>query len=138
MSMSPESRFVAGLLLVIIPTIQYGGYFLLQSNTKLTAGYLDNTVRRNFFRAGHAHAGVLVLLALIAMQYVDMVAFGGGVKALVRWLFFAAPLFISAGFFFSMLGPTQTKPNGFIALIYIGAVLLASAVLTLGIGLLMA
>jgi hypothetical protein len=34
-----------------------------------------------------------------------------------------------------MLPPTATQPNGAISLIYVGAVILAAAVLTLGVGL---
>ena len=46
-----------------------------------------------------------------------------------------AAIFISAGFFFSMLPPTATQPSGAVSLIYVGAVVLAIAVLSLGIGL---
>jgi hypothetical protein len=44
-------------------------------------------------------------------------------------------ILISAGFFFSMLPPTATQPNGAISLIYVGAVILAVSVLTLAVGL---
>jgi hypothetical protein len=40
------------------------------------------------------------------------------------------------GFFFSVLSPSATKPNGLIALVYIGALCLGVAVVTLGVGLL--
>jgi hypothetical protein len=45
-------------------------------------------------------------------------------------------ILISAGFFFSMLPPTAIQPNRAISLIYVGAVILAISVLTLGVGLL--
>jgi hypothetical protein len=47
---------------------------------------------------------------------------------------FAAVL-ISAGFFFSVLPPSATQPSGAVSLIYLGAVVLAVAVVSLGIGL---
>ena len=50
---------------------------------------------------------------------------------------FAAVL-ISVGFFFSVLPPTATQPNGAFSLIYLGAVVLAVAVVSLGIGLIKA
>jgi hypothetical protein len=28
-------------------------------------GYMNNPLRQNFFRAGHAHAGVIVILSLV-------------------------------------------------------------------------
>jgi hypothetical protein len=135
-SLSPQSRFVAGLLLVLVPTIEFGGYSLILLNTVETAGYLDNPVRQNFFRAGHAHAGVLVILSLVALLYVDRATLSDGAKALVRWSLFAASLLMSGGFFGSMAPPSTTRPSGLIVLVYLGALSLAVGVVTLGIGLL--
>jgi hypothetical protein len=47
-----------------------------------------------------------------------------------------AAILISAGFFFSVLPPTATQASEAVSLIYIGALILAVAVVTLGIGLL--
>jgi len=47
-----------------------------------------------------------------------------------------AAILISSGFFFSMLSPTATEAGGAVSLIYAGAVVLALAVVTLGVGLL--
>jgi hypothetical protein len=44
-------------------------------------------------------------------------------------------LSFSAGFFFSVLPPAATQANGAVSLIYVGAVVLAAAVISLGIGL---
>jgi hypothetical protein len=123
-------------MLVLVPTIQFGGVSLIWLNTSVTAGYLDNPVRQNFFRAGHAHAGVLVILTLVALLYVDRAMLSEGAKALVRWSLFASGLLISGGFFASMGPPSATQPNGLIWLVYLGAVSLAVGVVTLGIGLL--
>jgi len=43
-----------------------------------------------------------------------------------------------APFFLSVVSPNATKPNGLMNLAYVGAVFLAAAVLTLGIGLIRA
>ncbi len=69
--MSQTARFVAGLILVTVPTIQYGGYFLLTQLVDKNSGYMTNPLRQNFFRAGHAHAGVIVILSLICQVLVD-------------------------------------------------------------------
>jgi hypothetical protein len=45
-------------------------------------------------------------------------------------------ILISSGFFFPVLPPTATQPSGAVALIYVGAVILAFSVVTLGVGLL--
>ncbi len=97
--MSDESQQVAGILLIVVPTIEYGGYSLLRFLTKRTPGYLDNPVRRALFTAGHAHAGVLVLLALVGLLYVDGANLSPGAKLLVRNSLALAPILVSAGFF---------------------------------------
>jgi len=63
--MTSAARLMSGITLMTVPTIQYGGYFLLTSLMNRGSGYMDNALRQNFFRAGHAHAGVIVLLSLI-------------------------------------------------------------------------
>jgi hypothetical protein len=133
---SDASRSVAGLILVIVPTIEIGGAFLLWMVSRRTPGYLDNPVRQALFRAGHAHAGVLAILALVGILYVDKTALSEPSKALVRWLLFAAPILVSAGFFLSVIKPSAQKPNGAIGLTYIGALCLAAGVLVLGVALL--
>jgi hypothetical protein len=32
---------------------------------------IDNPLRQNFFRAGHAHAGVIVILSLVCQMLAD-------------------------------------------------------------------
>ncbi len=67
--MTPEARTIAGITLITVPSIQYGGYFLLKSFMDRDSRYMDNPLRQNFFRAGHAHAGVFVLLSLVAKYW---------------------------------------------------------------------
>jgi len=69
--MSHATKLMAGLILLAIPTIQYSGYFLLTQLMDPQSGYMANALRQNFFRAGHAHAGVITLLSLIAQMLVD-------------------------------------------------------------------
>jgi hypothetical protein len=133
--MSEASKLVAGLLFVLVPTIELGGASLLWMIRSKVPGYLDNPVRQALFRAGHAHAGVLALAALAGLLFVDQAALSDGAKSLVRWALFAAPLLVSAGFFFSVLPPDATRPGPLIALVYVGAASLAAGVLSLGKGL---
>jgi hypothetical protein len=69
--MTREARLLSGIILITIPTIQYGGYFLLTSLMNKGSGYMDNPLRQNFFRAGHAHAGVIVILSLVCQILAD-------------------------------------------------------------------
>ena len=50
------------VILVTVPTIEYGGSFLLGMLRRAEPGYVDNALRHDLFRAGHAHAGVMVVL----------------------------------------------------------------------------
>lgn len=134
--MTREARVMSGIILITVPTIQYGGYFLLTSLMNKSSGYMENPLRQNFFRAGHAHAGVIVLLSLICQLLADAATLPPSLLWFVRVGVPLAAILISGGFFFSVLPPTATQPNGAVALIYLGAVVLAGAVVALGIGLL--
>ena len=134
--MSHATRLMAGLILVLIPTIQFGGYFLLTALIDRESGYMANALRQNFFRAGHAHAGVITLLSLICLLLVDATRLSEAARWLVRVGVPVSGMLISAGFFFSVLSPAATEPNRAVYLIYAGAVVLAVSVLSLGVGLL--
>jgi hypothetical protein len=133
---SKESRFMAGFLLVVLPSVLYGGLFLLSQLVDDRSGYMANPLRQNLFRAGHAHAGVLLLLSLIALRYVDEANLNPICKWIVRVGVPSAAIFLPAAFFFSVLSPGTTQPNSFINLAYVGAAVLAISLLVLGIGLL--
>ena len=134
--MTREARTMAGIILITVPTIQYGGYFLLTSLRDRASHYMDNALRQNFFRAGHAHAGVIVLLSLICQVLADAATLPAPLLWMTRIGVPAAAILMPLGFFLSMPSPSAPAPNGFVRLIYLGAVVLAVSVVTLGIGLL--
>ena len=78
--LSSESRRVAGILLVVFPTVLYGGVSLLMFLLDRNSGYMENPLQQNLFRAGHAHAGVLLVLSLVAFRYVDEINLSEGWK----------------------------------------------------------
>ncbi len=133
MELSDASRVMAGILLLAITTIEFGGVFLL----RIVRG--DHPVteeQRTFFRAGHAHAGVLVSLALICQPFVDAADLEGAAELVAREGVAVAALLIPGGFFLSVARPGATEPNGLIRLIPLGVVSLAAGVIALGLGLL--
>ena len=134
--MSREARIMAGVILITVPSIQYGGLFLLHSLRDRSSHYMDNALRQNFFRAGHAHAGVIVILSLVCQLLADAATLPPSLLWMVRIGVPAAAILIPLGFFLSMPSPQATQPNGLISLIYAGAAVLAVSVVTLGIGLL--
>lgn len=136
--MSRESRLFAGILLVVLPTVMFGGTSLLRFLTSNAPGYVDNPLRHDLFRAGHAHAGVYLVLSLVILRYVDDTALGPFWKWLARIGAPIAAILIPAAFFLSVASPQSREPNGLINLAFIGALFLGAAVLTLGVGLIRA
>jgi hypothetical protein len=133
--MSDESIRTAGILLITVPAVAFGGATLLRLIWRGEPGYLDNPVRQNLWRAGHAHAGVLVLLALVGMLYIDRAGLSGGLTLLVRLLLVLPPILMPLGFFLSVASPKAEHPNGLIYLVPLGGALLSAGAIILGIGL---
>jgi drug/metabolite transporter superfamily protein YnfA len=136
--MSRESRMLAGTLLVVFPTVMYGGLSLLSFLTGNSLGYTDNPVRHDLWRAGHAHAGVYLVLSLLMLRYVDEAVLSPFWKWIARTGAPIAAILIPAAFFLSVASPTARQPNGLMNLAYIGALFLALAVLSRGVGLIRA
>jgi uncharacterized membrane protein len=130
---SPQSRRLAGILLVILPTVIYGGVSILLLLVGDPA-YMKNALRQDLWRAGHAHAGVLLVLSLVVLRYVDEAALSDRLKTVVRFTTPAAAILLPAAFFLSVASPQATEPNGLIYLAYVGAVLLAGGLVILGVG----
>lgn len=136
--MTRESRMLAGILLVVLPTVMFGGLSLLRFLMRNEPGYMDNPLRQDLFRAGHAHAGVYLVLALVMLRYVDEAVLSPFWKWMARTGAPIAAILIPAAFFLSVVSPAATKPNALINLAYAGAAFLAAAVLSLGSGLIRA
>jgi uncharacterized membrane protein len=97
--------------------------------------YAQNQLRQDLWRAGHAHAGVLLVLSLVTLRYVDEANLPGWLKTVARHSIPAAAVLLPAAFFLSVLSPEATEPNAMIYLAFVGAVSLALGVLVLGIDL---
>ena len=132
--MSRESRVTAGILLILLPAVVYGGTSILSLLIGDPA-YAENEMRQDLWRAGHAHAGVLLVLSLVTLRYVDEANLPGWLRSFARHSIPAAAILLPAAFFLSVLSPDATEPNAMIYLAFVGAVFLASGVLVLGIGL---
>jgi hypothetical protein len=136
--MSRESRMLAGILLVVLPTVMYGGVTLLNLLAGNAPGYANNPIRHDLWRAGHAHAGVYLVLSLVMLRYVDEALLSPFWKWLARAGAPIAAILIPAAFFLSVASPATQQPNGLMNLAYVGALFLAAAVLSLGVGLIRA
>jgi hypothetical protein len=122
------TRVCAIVSLILLPTVMFGGYSLLRfytSGPELTA------FQRTYFRAGHAHAGVLLVLSLVYYQYLDRTAVDDGWRwaaCIVLLLGIAAQ---SGGFFLHMGVGRPDAPSAGTRLTTAGALLLVVAVLFL-------
>jgi hypothetical protein len=134
-TLSSDSRTTAGVLLLTLVAVEYGGVFMLH----VVRGRRSATpFQRSFARAGHAHAGVLVILALVGQLLADAAVLDGVDDFLARTGIWVAAVLFPAGFFLSSVGRGRTEPNRLIVLLYAGVACLTVGVVALGIGLLMA
>ncbi len=133
--MTNDARKLSGIILLTVPTIIYGGYFLLS----ILSGKMDHLGLTDFqkamFRAGHAHAGVLVILSLIVQVLADHANLSKTWKWISRLLFPISAILVSGGFFASAAGNNITEPTPMIFILYSGIFTLVAGLLVLGIGL---
>ena len=131
--MSPDTRLTLGLSLILIPTIVYGGLTVLGVVTNRLMGSPGPTnfsaAQIAFYRAGHAHAGVLTLLAMLLQIAVDYAAIPTLLVWPVRVGAIAASILVSGGFF------AVAHARSLRIVLYTGAVLVAATTLIVGVGL---
>lgn len=113
----------------------YGGVTLLGILTDGAAGLRPGKLELSetqwvLWRAGHAHAGVIVLLSLVLQPMVDNTAFSNGTKWIARSCAPIASVVLPGGFFGLAFVPA------FKWLMYVGIILIAVSMLLTGIGLL--
>lgn len=129
--MSTSDQISSGAVLLAVIGIAYGGRFLL----KVVAGRIPtNDLQKTYFRAGHAHAGVLVILGLVVRMLVDTATVPRWSSALAGLVLYAAIL-MPAGFFLSVSGPAPQRPNRLRHLITAGGILLVAGLGGAGLGL---
>ena len=134
MVLTPGNMITAGGVLLAVVAIAYGGTFMLRVHA---GNPPTNDLQKAFFRAGHAHAGVLVILGLV----IKILTSSEGVPALAEQFssgVLYAAILMPAGFFLSVVGQDPQKPNRFIALLWIGAASLTVGVISAGVGLIIA
>jgi hypothetical protein len=127
-------QIVAGVVLLTVIGIAYGGTFLLRV---FRGDVPANDLQKSFFRAGHAHAGVLVILGLLTMLYMQLNEVGQPWSTLSFGVI-AAAVFMPTGFFLSVIGRDPQRPNGFIGVLWFGAACLTVGLAAAGTGLIVA
>jgi hypothetical protein len=135
MKLSREAKLVSGVTLLAVPTIMYGGITLLGILTHGIAGpasreLLLNQTQWALWRAGHAHAGVWVILSLVMQVLIDSTKLSTSMMWLARISAPVAAVTVSSGFFGVAFSPE------FRWLLYFGGVSLLVALVLTGVGLL--
>lgn len=135
MNLSREAKLVSGIILLLVPTIMYGGITLLGVLTQGSAGLAPGNLSLNetqwaLFRAGHAHAGVWVILSLVIQALVDSTKLSRLTMWLARLSAPVAAVTFSGGFFGLAFFPA------FQWLLYFGGLCLIISLLLTGVGLL--
>jgi hypothetical protein len=135
MTIQPQTALLIGILLLALVTVESGGYFL----TKVVRGSVPaNALQTSFFRAGHAHAAVLLVLSIAILGVIDNTDLPPVLDFVARDGVPIAAILMPAGFFLSVLGKDPQKPNRLIVLLWIGVASLTAGLLAAGIGLVIA
>jgi hypothetical protein len=127
----PTLRLFSIIAWIALPTVMYGGYALLGLLTRDGLTPFQQT----FFRAGHAHAGVLLLLALLYHYYMEQTTLRPAIKIGAALVLLVGILAQSGGFFLHMAIGQPGAPSLGTTITSLGAVLLAAAIVTLVYGL---
>lgn len=134
LEITEAARVTAGIVFLAAITVTSGGWFL----TRVTLGGVEATeFQRSFFRAGHGHAGTLIILGLLCLLFTEVTELTGFWQWLSRTGVLIAAILMPAGFFLSATGPGRTTPNRLISLLWAGAVFLIAGLAACGVGLLL-
>lgn len=132
--MKPTTPLGAVVLFSIV-AVEAGGWILLQF---ITGDSPLTTFEEQFFRAGHAHAGVLLILALAYLLFMERTSFTPRTQWWLSITLLAGITAQSGGFFLHMLVGEESSASAGTWLTRSGAVLLSIALISLGVGLLKA
>lgn len=136
-AVSEATARTAGILFVVFPTVVVGGVSILTLWLR-DRPYYRHPLRPRMWAAGHAHAGVLLVLSLVALLFVDQADLSGGWRQVVRSTIPSSAILVPAGFFLSIVRPRAERPGRLVLLAPLGAAVLSAGMLTLGVGLLRA
>jgi heme/copper-type cytochrome/quinol oxidase subunit 4 len=126
------TRVLPAVSVLSLIGVEYGGWALLGF---LTGRGRLGEFREQFFRAGHAHAGVLLVLSLVYFLHLDRTGYSDRAKWFAGSLLLAGILAQSGGFFLHLgLGRPNRSSAGTVVTRF-GALFIAAALVILAVGL---
>lgn len=128
-----HTRRIGAFTLFALVTVEFGGWSLLGF---LTRSNDLSPFEEQFFRAGHGHAGVLLILAIAYLLLLERTSFSSRTQVGLALTLLAGVLLQSGGFFIHMVAGEEqaTSPGTYVT--WSGALLLAAAMIAAGVGLL--
>ncbi len=126
--MDDDLRLFAILAWIQLPTVMYGGYALLGILNRKDA---MTPFQVSMFRAGHAHAGVLILLSLLYYVFLGLTDLSMTAKVIAAIMIVVGTFVQSAGFFVHMMRGSSGQRSIGTTITTIGAVLMVAASLFL-------
>ncbi|HLS62999.1 MAG TPA: hypothetical protein VK060_06460, partial [Ruania sp.] len=135
LELSQSAQVTAGIVLLAAVTVTSGGAFLAKV---ATGGVPATDFQKSFFRAGHGHAGVLIVFGLVCLLLSEATALTGFAHWLAATGVLVSAIVLPAGFFFSAMGAERSRPNRAIVVVWAGGAILVAGLITLAIGLLTA
>jgi len=115
-----------------LPTVMFGGFSLLRL---LTKGRTLTPFQVMCFRAGHAHAGVLLLMSLLFYRYLVETTYSENSMLALCVMIVVGILAQSGGFFLHMMLGREGERSPGTLLTFVGAAILAVTTLALAFGL---
>ncbi len=130
--MEPTKLYPIVAVLSLV-TVEYGGWALL-SFVSARRGQLDD-FQTQFFRAGHAHAGVLLVLSLVYFLYLgSKTDFAESTQWIAGAILLTGVLAQSGGFFLHLAVGEVGRGSPGTRLTRSGALLIATALVLLAVG----
>jgi heme/copper-type cytochrome/quinol oxidase subunit 4 len=123
-----ETRVFMAIMLFSLPAVAFGGFSLL----RLLIGRGLSEFQISYFRAGHAHAGVLLVLGLVVLDVIDRTS-GSAQVIFVGALLVVGILAQSGGMFLHMAVGQPGRWSIGNVVTTVGAVALAVALVTAGV-----
>ncbi|WP_137873625.1 hypothetical protein [Rhodococcus sp. Q] len=128
--MDPVLALVTGITLLTVVGIAFGGTFMLRV---VSGRQPANALQKTMFRAGHAHAGVLVTLGLVVALLTQAAGVGTVWSTVGSVLVLSSAILVPAGFFLSVLGTDPAGPNRWIRSVWVGFGVLVVGLVVSGI-----
>ncbi len=123
----------ARLSLVLVALVLVSGLLLEGLHGLRVAPFMEDTLRREFVRLGHAHGGVLGLLNLAVVPLPERLETPEGWARPLRIAALLGAVLVALGFVGGGLWHSATDPGPLVLLVPAGALCLAGACLALAL-----